>query len=514
MAAESKVDKTELEKRILRYLHENGSIDNTRDRLSEFGVQDHTDMVGCLKSLHSDGYVELEEIKKEEYVLTDEAKEIVEQGSPEFHFCQQLPTEGMLVKEAAKQFSKGFGKAKKAQWVAIQKDTVVPKDVPKEDEPQVLLQRIVNGDEPDAKTMKDLQKRKLVKLEKSTSYKVNKGPNYALERKRQPVDFTQDLLDSGEWANLSFKPYNFKSLGAPVGGGCLHPLLKVRTEFRQILLEMGFSEMPTNRWVENSFWNFDALFQPQSHPARDMHDTFFVKDPAQSTKFPEDYLERVKKMHEEGGHGSIGYRYDWKREEAQKNILRTHTTAVSARMLYELANSKGGFQPTRYFSIDRVFRNETLDATHLAEFHQVEGLVADYNLSMRDLIGTIAEFFRRIGIDKLKFKPAYNPYTEPSMEIFGYHPDLKKWTEIGNSGIFRPEMLAPMGLPSNVRVIAWGLSLERPTMIKYRLRNIRDLCGHKVPISQIRTSPIVRFKSAPSRPDGTTAADLDTTVDN
>lgn len=100
------------------------------------------------------------------------------------------------------------------------------------------------------------------------------------------------------------------------------------------------------------------------------------------------------------------------------------------------------------------------------------------------------------------------------MEIFGYHPDLKKWTEIGNSGIFRPEMLAPMGLPSNVRVIAWGLSLERPTMIKYRMRNIRDLCGHKVPISSIRNSPIVRFQSAPSRPDGTTAADLDTKVAN
>ena len=138
-------------------------------------------------------------------------------------------------------------------------------------------------------------------------------------------------------------------------------------------------------------------------------------------------------------------------------------------MLYRLAQEKnGGFKPKRYFSIDRVFRNETMDATHLCEFHQVEGLVADYDLSLGDLIGTIETFFRKIGITQLRFKPAYNPYTEPSMEIFGYHPDLKKWTEIGNSGMFRPEMLAPMGLPENVRVIAWGLSLERPTMIKYR----------------------------------------------
>lgn len=123
-------------------------------------------------------------------------------------------------------------------------------------------------------------------------------------------------------------------------------------------------------------------------------------------------------------------RYDWKLEEAQKNLLRTHTTAVSARMLYKLANQEGGFVPAKYFSIDRVFRNETLDATHLAEFHQVEGVVADRNLTLGDLIGTIAEFFKKLGISQIEFKPAYNPYTEPSMEIFCFHPGLKKWIEV------------------------------------------------------------------------------------
>lgn len=298
---------------------------------------------------------------------------------------------------------------------------------------------------------------------------------------------------SGEWETCKFKSLNLNALGADAGGGHLHVLLKVRAEFRAILLEMGFAEMPTARFVESSFWNFDSLFQPQSHPARDAHDTFFVTHPATALSVPEPYLARVKAMHEEGGAGSIGYRYHWQRSEAMKNLLRTHTTAVSARMLYELANQPGGFKPARFFSIDRVFRNETLDATHLAEFHQVEGVVADYDLSLGDLLGVFTEFFRRIGITNLKFKPAYNPYTEPSMEIFGYHPDLKKWTEIGNSGIFRPEMLAPMGLPSNVRVIAWGLSLERPTMIKYRIKNIRDLFGHKVKLGLTQHAPIARF---------------------
>ena len=176
------------------------------------------------------------------------------------------------------------------------------------------------------------------------------------------------------------------------------------------------------------------------------------------------YVQRVKEMHERGGHGSQGYQYDWSLEESKKNILRTHTTAVSARMLYQIAQTTP-FKPTKLFSIDRVFRNESLDATHLAEFHQIEGVIADYNLTLADLMGVLNSFFKRLGIEHLKFKPAYNPYTEPSMEVFSYHAGLNKVVEIGNSGVFRPEMLLPMGLPEGVVVIAWGLSLERCALL-------------------------------------------------
>lgn len=259
----------------------------------------------------------------------------------------------------------------------------------------------------------------------------------------------------------------------------------------QIFLEMGFSEMPTNNYVESSFWNFDALFQPQQHPARDAHDTFFISDPATSDKYPAKYAERVCRVHSKGGYGSQGYGYKWSKDEAQKNLLRTHTTAVSARMLYALAQKE--FKPVKYFSIDKVFRNETLDATHLAEFHQVEGVIADVDLSLGHLIGVLDEFFKKLGITQLQFKPAYNPYTEPSMEIFCFHPGLNKWIEVGNSGIFRPEMLLPMNLPGNVNVIAWGLSLERPTMIKYHINNIRDLVGPKVDLKMVENNPICRL---------------------
>ena len=254
---------------------------------------------------------------------------------------------------------------------------------------------------------------------------------------------------------------------------------------------MGFEEMPTNNFVESSFWNFDALFQPQQHPARDAHDTFFLKAPAKATSFPEDYLQRVKTMHESGGMGSFGYNYSWKRSEAEKNLLRTHTTAVSSRMLYKLAQN--GFKPSKYFSIDRVFRNEAVDRTHLAEFHQIEGVVCDRGMTLGNLIGVLQQFFKRMGMPKLRFKPAFNPYTEPSMEIFAYHPGLGKWVEVGNSGVFRPEMLLPMGMPEDVSVIAWGLSLERPTMILYGIDNIRDLFGHKVDLNMIQSNPVCRL---------------------
>lgn len=168
-------------------------------------------------------------------------------------------------------------------------------------------------------------------------------------------------------------------------------------------------------------------------------------------------------MHETGKFGSIGYRYPWNPDESLRLVLRTHTTAISTAMLHKLAANP---RPARYFSIDRVFRNESVDATHLAEFHQVEGVIADFGLALGGLIGFMEVFFAKMGIHKLRFKPAYNPYTEPSMEIFGFHEGLDKWVEIGNSGMFRPEMLEPMGLPKDMRVYGWGLSLERPTMIK------------------------------------------------
>ncbi|KAL5106970.1 Phenylalanine--tRNA ligase alpha subunit A [Taenia crassiceps] len=435
---------------------------------------DHQVVVGGIKSLQQiDGLVKVEQIVETKFALTDEGEYVLKHGSHEFVVYSAIPDEGIPMSELMNK--------------------------PVVDEVQACLEKLQDCS---INERNDLKKRKLI-VESFYSGMWSEFHNATRERGNR-LDLRNGFdvgclvnlgLSRGSWQNLNFKKYNFRALGVPPEGGHLHPLLRVRAEFRRILMDMGFSEMPTNKYVESSFWNFDSLFQPQQHPARDAHDTFFLSDPATTdvlAHYPNEYVERVKRIHEKGGCGSKGYRYDWKLSEASKNLLRTHTTAVSAHMLYKLAQQKE-FTPQRYFSIDRVFRNETLDATHLAEFHQVEGVFADYGLCLGHLKAVIRAFFARLGLHQLRFKPAYNPYTEPSMEIFSFHPGLNKWVEIGNSGIFRPEMLRPMGLPEGVRVIAWGLSLERPTMIRYGYKNIRDLMGPKIDLRMVYSSPLCRL---------------------
>jgi phenylalanyl-tRNA synthetase alpha chain len=370
------------------------------------------------------------------------------------------------------------------------------------DETFIILNKIQKNEKlEDSKILGIYKKKKIISVSNAKYFEISKGESFTLERKKQLTEMTFELMQKiikGEVdeKDVKFKEYNYKAFGKRVEGGYLHPLLKVRTEFREIFLELGFEEMKTNRFVESSFWNFDALFQPQQHPARDAHDTFFISKPEKTLKIPQDYLEIVKGVHENGGYGSIGYRYDWKKEETEKNLLRTHTTAISTKLLYEVSQEikkTGVFKPRKFFSIDRVFRNEATDQTHLCEFHQIEGMVVGKGLSLGDLIGLLTTFFQRIGIKELKFKPAYNPYTEPSLEIFGIHPQLGL-IEVGNSGMFRPEMLLPMGFPEDVVVIAWGLSLERPTMIKYGYKDIRLLIGDKVPLQEIAEKPLCFYE--------------------
>ncbi|KEZ44408.1 Phenylalanine--tRNA ligase alpha subunit [Scedosporium apiospermum] len=467
----------------------------------------------AVDSLNSKSMITYKPLEKELALLEPEGEQIAAHGSHEARVFEALRSamEGLSIPELEKAIGDktvtklGQGKAFKEKWISKTKDgklVATAKSI--EDVTQRQLLDIKKNQTHDAKVIADLRKRKLIKIQRVISFSVSKGPKYALEVVKQETDLTADMLASGAWKTVDFKPYNFNALGADQNAGALHPLNKVRHEFRQIFFEMGFQEMPTNRYIESGFWNFDALYVPQQHPARDLQDTFYVADPKiadqprseENGEFEAKYWDNVKEVHQDGLFGSIGYRYPWSADESLRLVLRTHTTAISAAVLRKLASEKGPDgrpPPARYFSIDRVFRNESVDATHLAEFHQVEGVIADYGLTLGGLMEFMEIFFGKMGITDLKFKPAYNPYTEPSMEIFSYHKGLNKLVEIGNSGMFRPEMLEAMGLPKDMRVYGWGLSLERPTMIKYGISNIRELLGHKVDLGFIKRNPAVRL---------------------
>ncbi|CAN6628759.1 hypothetical protein TRVA0_011S03422 [Trichomonascus vanleenenianus] len=489
---------SELQLTILRKLNEtpNGVIADSRVSFPDVEAKQ---IQAAVTSLQSKNMVTFKPLEIDLWALTEEGLDIVEHGSHEMRLYDEVckALEGLKIADVAKIMGPagkvGQQRAFKNGWVKKDGDKLVkgvdaqPADKTAED----LKFVHANGTLADAKELADLKKRKLVTKTRLISYEIAKGPEFALEIKKLETDLTIEMVQSGSWKSAEFKPYNFNAEGAVASSGALHPLNKVREEFRQIFFSMGFTEMPTNMYVESGFWNFDTLFVPQQHPARDLQDTFYIKDPVEADR-PEDgqLWENVKGAHEGGKYGSIGYRYPWAAADATKLVLRTHTTSVSSAMLYELAKDP---KPARYFSIDKVFRNEAVDATHLAEFHQIEGVVADYNLTLGDLIGFMQEFFSRMGVTNLRFKPTYNPYTEPSMEIFSWHEGLGKWVEIGNSGMFRPEMLEGLGLPKDMRVHGWGLSLERPTMIKYGISNIRELLGHKVSLDFIENNPAARL---------------------
>lgn len=491
----------DIEAVLLQGLGENEALES-HAVAEKLGVS-HEKVVGATKSLECDGYVVSEVKQITKWELSEEGQRTVAEGSPEFRVWTLLGS-GPMEKDAVMSAlgpsgEMGLKVGMKAKALKLEKDAAnkvfVARDpsaaaTMAQDSCRALLQAAVAGKEVDAKAID----KKLAKLETTKFFVIRKGPNYAPTRAVLCADLTKEMLADGSWQTATMKKYTFGALGQEPLGGQLHPLLKVRQEFREIFLELGFQEMETQRFVDSSFWNFDALFVPQNHPARDSQDTFFVSKPETSKEEDPAYVDKVCQEHQ------TNYVYPWNEKECRRNVLRTHTTAVSAFVLYNLAQSsplgldgRRAFKPARYFSIDRVFRNEQMDRTHLCEFHQVEGFIVDRNLSLSHMMHTLEQFFRRVGIEKLRFKPAYNPYTEPSMEIFGYHNGLQKWMEVGNSGMFRPELLKPMGFDEDVTAIAWGLSLERPTMIKYELNNIHDLFGHKVDLKFIRRAMIARY---------------------
>ncbi len=302
--------------------------------------------------------------------------------------------------------------------------------------------------------------------------------------RKKVTQLTPELLADGGWRDVDLQPYDVTLAAKQLHPGKEHAFQRTLDKVRRVFLEMGFTEI-SSPWIESSFWDFDALFQPQDHPARDMQDTFYIARPDRC-RLPDDQLvESIKNTHENGGGtGSTGWQYRWNRELAHKPVLRTHTTAATCRAL--AAHASG--TPGKYFVIGPVFRRETADYKHLPVFHQVDGIIVDQHASLATLLGTLAAFYKKMGFPKVRFRPSFFPYTEPSAEVYLWLEHRGEWVEMGGSGIFRPEVTLPLGCRD--RVLAWGLGLERLAMMIHNLKAIGDLYFATMP--WLREAPLCR----------------------
>lgn len=323
-------------------------------------------------------------------------------------------------------------------------------------------------------TAQELKKRKLITIEPKTSRTLQlttEGKKVAVETKEAPREVTRltpELIITGKWHTAKLQKYNIEAPVAKSWLGKKHPYMQFLDEVRAKLVQLGFQEM-TGTAVETSFFNFDALYVPQDHPAREESDIYYTKDPEYGDiSQHSEAVEHVKETHENGWTtGSTGWKYNYSLLNAQRLILRGHGTCLSARTL----EKKKYEVPSKHFSIARVYRPEITDKTHLSEFNQVEGIVIDDNLTLKDLLGVLARFAIEIaGADKVAFKPDYFPFTEPSVELSAYKEGYG-WVEFGGSGIFRPEVTLPLGVKQPV--IAWGLGVDRLFMMRAGINDIR-----------------------------------------
>jgi len=354
-----------------------------------------------------------------------------------------------------------------------------------------ILKRLAQGVVPEGKLSKEfadrilvLVKRGLVEVKEETerfveltSFGVEVLPFVeAIALKPVITQITPEVLQSRQWRDAVIQHYDV-SLPVPMlTPGKRHFISQIIDYIRRFWVELGFKEMKGHH-LELSFWNFDALYQPQDHPARDLADTFYMKTPYKG-KLPEKRLvEQVKATHETGWTtGSTGWQYKWSPEFASRCCLRTHTTSLS---VLQLAQLKPEDLPGKFFSVGRVFRNEAIDWNHLAEFYQTDGIVVGEDVTFRDMQGYLKAYLEGLGLKKFRFRPGYFPYTEMSMEAEVWIEERGGWMELFGAGMFRPEVVKPL-IGVDVPVLAWGPGFDRLVMQSYHVNTIKELYGNDI----------------------------------
>ena len=485
-----------IERKIIPHLEEK--------KISEICVKSNLDKTTVIRALE---YLEKKQIVK----LDFKKKKIIElglngllyrkKGLPERRLLSLLDTKRiLLLKDAMKEgklsndeFKVSLGVLKRKALIELKNGKIIlnanKEEISKKSIEEIFIENLPL--EKDSLTpeqnfaFEELQKRKnIIEIKEKTEVKIEltelgeKINKSKINSSNLIEQITQDLLKKEQnWKGKKFRRYDVTGGVPKIYGGKRHFVNQAIDYGRKIWIEMGFKEM-TGDFVQSSFWNFDALFTAQDHPIREIHDTFFIN---KKLDLPEKKIvDSIKKAHERGVNGSKGWRYSWDEEEAKRICLRTHTTCLSAQTLSKLKEEE---LPAKFFTIGQNFRNETVDWNHGFELLQTEGIVIDLNANFRNLLGYLKQFAKKMGFEKVRFRPAYFPYTEPSVEGDVWDEERKQWVEYIAAGIFRPEVTVPLfGKP--IPVLAWGPGFGRMLMKLYDIKDIRDL--HKNDLTQLR----------------------------
>ena len=448
----------EIEKKIILLLKENQKL--TPDKIEANSGLSPDQVRRGIEWLKLKKLANVEESKDIFLMLGKNGLDANSKGLPERQLVNLLKEKPRKLDELKKElnflFGPAMGIARKNNWIETENETVSLKNPPDE----ILEEKIISKIGTNKIPIKEIVDKKTLEL-------LKKRPDFVKEEvvKTQTISLSEKAK-SIDIESTSSGAIDVEATVPDVFVAKTHPLRDTINEIREIFVTLGFTEIHGNL-TQSCFWNFDALFTPQDHPARELQDTFYLDGITSKKIASPKQIQQVSKIHKKE------WRYLWNIEEARKMVLRTHTTCVTIKHLAENKIDEG-----RVFSLGRVFRNEKLSYKHLVEFNQVEGVVIGKNTTLRDLMGIQREFYRRIGLDKVKFWPTFFPYTEPSLQSMVYNKRLDKWVELFGMGIFRPEVTKPLGISKPV--LAWGGGIERIAMLKYGIDDVREFYNNNL----------------------------------
>ncbi len=487
------------EKKILPHLEEKDIVN-----ISKKSNLDKTSVLRSLEYLQNKGIVKLSQTKKKVVEIGINGALYKKKGLPERRLLNILsekrivsfPDAQKLSGLSPEEFKASLGALRSKAMIEIHNGKIAFNAKKEEISKKSLEEQLIESlpIEYDTLTpeqlfaLKSLQNRKgIIDIleQKTINIEITelgkKLMNSKIKSENLIEQITPTILKSDKnWKGKKFRRYDVVSPVPAISGGKRHFVNQSLDYVRKVWTEMGFKEM-TGEMVQSSFWVFDALFTAQDHPVRELQDTFYID---KQIKLEDKKLTKtVKDTHEKGIAGSKGWKYEWDEKDAMKAVLRTHTTCLSARTLYELSKLPVEKRKGKFFALGKNFRNETVDWSHGFEFYQTEGIVVDDNVNFRHLLGYLKQFSEKMGFEKIRFAPAYFPYTEPSVEIHAFHPEKKVWLELGGAGIFRPEITVPL-LGKKTPVLAWGQGFDRIIMDTYKIKDLREM--YKNNLTQLR----------------------------